>query len=172
MGNQTSFTTPLSAVSNRSASGHSLDSSQFPAGSSAAKIAEWINFAATNYETNPTDSLLALVQALRLNNGQHSADQAIERIRRELGSDVADHVLNRQGRLERAQQTMQAVISDESTMLYQQGNQHLLQQAMEDGSSVVCAKCQAMIPATRWQPHQEFWCEAIHEEDDGSIVRE
>ena len=137
------------------------------------QIAQLIQYAQANYESNPTDSLLALMQALKMNSGQASADQAMERIRAELGSDVADHVLDRQGRLDRATQMAQEMLSDESTLLFQQGNQHILQQAMEDGSSVVCSKCNAMIPAARWQPHRDFWCqEAITDEDDEAKDKE
>lgn len=106
------------------------------------------------------------MQALKLNSGQEAANQAMERIRAELGNDVAHHVLDRQGRLERATVLVQEMVSDENTVLFQQGNQHILQQAMEDGSSVVCSKCQAMIPAARWQPHRDFWCQAIVDDDD------
>lgn len=129
------------------------------------QIAQLVHFATTNYETNPTDSLLAVVQALELNNGQAAADAALQRIRAELGSEVAAHVMNRAERLKRAERLVEEMLTDEKTVLYQQGNQHLLQQAMQDGSSVVCAKCNAMIPATRWQPHQAYWCETIKTEN-------
>ena len=132
-------------------------------------IAQLLQYARTNYETHPTDALLALLQAMQLSGGRASADQAVERIRHELGSDIANHVLDRRGRIERAMRMVQELLADESTLLFQQGNQHLLQQAMEDGSSVVCARCNGMIPAARWQQHAQYWCsESINnpEEED------
>ena len=171
MGNhQSSVSSPTGRTSSGTASLSSLSSAAAVANAdnpSSAQIAQLIQYAASNYETNPTDSLLALMQALKLNSGQEAANQAVERIRAELGNDVAHHILDRQGRVERAKALVQEMVSDENTVLYQQGNQHILQQAMEDGSSVVCSKCQAMIPAARWQPHRDFWCQAIVDDDDG-----
>ena len=135
-----------------------------PHSSKSEHIAYRINYAKEHYETNPTDSLLALMEALTLNNGEAAADQAMSRIRSELGPEIADHVENRQGRMERAVQIVQEMLNDESTFLYEQGNSHLLQQAMEDGSSVVCTRCNAMVKSSRWQQHQEFWCEAIQDD--------
>eukprot|EP00977_Amphora_coffeiformis_P010561 scaffold2482_cov166-Amphora_coffeaeformis.AAC.27 len=133
--------------------------------SSSEHIAQLLQYAWTNYESHPTDALLALLQALQLNSGQASATQAMERIRQELGSDIANHVLDRQGRIERAMRMVQQLLADESTLLFQQGNQHLLQQAMEDGSSVVCTKCNGMIPAARWQQHAQYWCSENNNEN-------
>lgn len=132
-----------------------------PQSSKADNISYLIDYAKQNYESNPTDSLLALMQALTLNGGKEAADQAMARVKSELGSEIADHVLDRQGRMERAVKIVEEMLQDETTMLYQQGNQHILKQAMEDGSSVVCSKCNGMVPASRWQQHQEYWCDAI-----------
>ena len=41
----------------------------------------------------------------------------------------------------RAMEIVEQLLNDESTFLYAQGRSHILQQAMEDGSSVVCTRC-------------------------------
>jgi len=64
----------------------------------------------------------------------------------------------------RAMGVVQQMLNDESTILYGQGRQHLLQQAMEDGSSVVCSKCGDMVSRDRWAQHAEYWCREIEEE--------
>jgi hypothetical protein len=128
-------------------------------------ISNLIQYAHTNYEENPTEALSALLQALTLNSGQESADRAIVRLRDELGEEVADHVGNNHYRMERALAIVDEMLHDESTLLYQRGKQDILRQAMEDGSSVVCTKCNAMVSSARWQQHQTYWCRELEEED-------
>eukprot|EP00586_Coscinodiscus_wailesii_P006989 CAMPEP_0172490450 /NCGR_PEP_ID=MMETSP1066-20121228/20874_1 /TAXON_ID=671091 /ORGANISM="Coscinodiscus wailesii, Strain CCMP2513" /LENGTH=179 /DNA_ID=CAMNT_0013258917 /DNA_START=143 /DNA_END=682 /DNA_ORIENTATION=- len=131
------------------------------------QIAALIQYAHTSYETNPTEALSALLRALTLNSGKASAEQALERIRNEMGTDVADHVNDHSGRMDRAMRVVQEMLEDESTILFESNRQHLLQQAMEDGSSVVCSKCNGCVPNERWQQHQKYWCSA-NEQDEGS----
>lgn len=72
----------------------------------------------------------------------------------------------------RAMQVVQELLNDTSTILYSRGKQHILQQAMEDGSSVVCSRCGDVISRERWTQHAEYWCRALEEEksccDEGS----
>lgn len=123
-------------------------------------VASLIAYARSNWETNPTNALTALLEATAMNSGRESADLAMDRIRSELGDDVANHIKDVQGRRERAAQAVRDMMEDDSTVLAEGGRQDLLRQAMEDGSSVMCTRCQGLIPAGRWQQHQRFWCEA------------
>eukprot|EP00545_Synedropsis_sp_CCMP1620_P012633 CAMPEP_0119018148 /NCGR_PEP_ID=MMETSP1176-20130426/18713_1 /TAXON_ID=265551 /ORGANISM="Synedropsis recta cf, Strain CCMP1620" /LENGTH=159 /DNA_ID=CAMNT_0006972089 /DNA_START=76 /DNA_END=555 /DNA_ORIENTATION=- len=136
--------------------------------SKSDQISSLIQRAHSEYEDNPTEALSALMEALKLNSGQASADHAMGRLRDELGDDIADHVSSRHLRMQRAYRVVQELMNDESTMLHQRGQQDILRQAMEDGSSVVCTKCQEIISATRWQQHQQYWCTAIIDDDDES----
>ena len=54
----------------------------------------------------------------------------------------------------------------QDTLLSEIGDEDLLRQAFEDGSSVVCRRCQALVPAARWEQHRDVWCSAIPEKDD------
>lgn len=65
----------------------------------------------------------------------------------------------------RAMELVQEMLNDTSTILYAQGRQHLLQQAMEDGSSIVCSRCGDMIARERWRQHAEYWCRGLNESD-------
>eukprot|EP00521_Asterionellopsis_glacialis_P012990 CAMPEP_0195292640 /NCGR_PEP_ID=MMETSP0707-20130614/10369_1 /TAXON_ID=33640 /ORGANISM="Asterionellopsis glacialis, Strain CCMP134" /LENGTH=203 /DNA_ID=CAMNT_0040353157 /DNA_START=14 /DNA_END=622 /DNA_ORIENTATION=- len=125
------------------------------------QISNLINYAQTSYEENPTEALSALMHALTLNGGQASADRAMQRLRTELGPEIADHVSDRNLRMERAFAIVEEMLRDESTFLYQRGKQDILRQAMEDGSSLVCTKCNSMVAASRWQQHQQYWCPSI-----------
>lgn len=172
------------------------------------RIADLLQFAQSSYQTNPTDALGALMNALTISTGNSAAsDHALGRIREELGDVVADCVAGNVGnnigagsssyRREnnnmqqqqyqqqnsphfsntsshnnmsereitiRAMAVVEGLLKDESTILYAQGKSHILQQAMEDGSSVVCTKCGDMISRERWQQHAEYWCRAITDE--------
>ena len=134
---------------------------------SAENIQSLIGYARTNYQENPTESLACLLQALKLNGGQASADAAMDRLRNELGDDIASHVGDYSARMERAVSVVEELLNDQSTFLYQQGNQEFLRMSMEDGSSVVCSKCNDVVSSSRWQQHQQYWCRAI--EDGGTF---
>jgi len=120
-----------------------------------------IQYARTNYRENPTESLAALMQALTLNGGPDSADAAMARLRSELGEDIADLVGNRSRRMEQAINIIESLLNDTTTFLYEQGNQDLLRQTVEDGSSVVCRRCNDVVSSARWQQHQMYWCRAL-----------
>ncbi len=154
------------------------------------EIANLLQYARSSYTSNPTDALSALMGALTLSSGNNVAAQhAIQRIRNELGDVVADSIAssssynqhNQQQQQQqqqqyysqdvsremtrRAMEIVEQLLNDKSTFLYAQGRQHLLQQAMEDGSSVVCTKCGDMIKADRIEQHVEYWCRVIEEEE-------
>ncbi|KAL7471103.1 hypothetical protein ACHAXS_011387 [Conticribra weissflogii] len=76
---------------------------------------------------------------------------------------------------QRAMQIVQDLLNDTSTFLHGQGREHLLQQAMEDGSSVVCTRCGDMIKRERWSQHCEFWCQALEDsegKETGGLMEE
>mmetsp|Transcript_23680 Transcript_23680/g.48014 ORF Transcript_23680/g.48014 Transcript_23680/m.48014 type:complete len:155 (-) Transcript_23680:286-750(-) len=130
------------------------------------QIASLVQFARSNYEENPTDALSALMEAMKLNSGQADADRAMERVRRELGHDVT--VMEPEERMKRAARVVREMLADESTLLFAQGRQDILRQAMEDGSSVFCTRCGGVVPSARWQQHQQFWCEAVEVSGGGA----
>ena len=175
------------------------------------RIANLLQYAQSSYQTNPTDALGALMNALTISaaGNNAAADHALGRIREELGDAVADCVAGNGGNnigtgssyrrgnnnmqqqqhqqqssphlsnasshnlsereMIRAMAVVEGLLKDESTILYAQGKSHILQHAMEDGSSVVCTKCGDMIARERWQQHAEFWCRAMDEKScDGA----
>lgn len=114
------------------------------------------------------------MDALTLQSGPNAAAQAMNRIRNELGDSVAKCVAQHQTLAERemtlrAMAVVEEMMNDTSTFLYAQGRQHILQQAMEDGSSVVCSKCGDMVKTERWTQHSTMWCRAIDDMDDSKM---
>lgn len=130
------------------------------------QIRQLIAYARTHYQDNPTESLAALLQAVTLNSGTASANRAMDLLRQELGDDIADNIGCHHSRMERALQIVQELLTDESTYLYKQGREDLLRQTMQDGSSIVCSKCSAVVSSQRWQQHQLYWCQALPEKEE------
>ena len=42
----------------------------------------------------------------------------------------------------------------------------MLQDAFEDGSSVVCVRCGDLVARARWAAHQSTWCRMLPDSDD------
>jgi hypothetical protein len=55
-----------------------------------------------NAKNRSLGALAAIIQAVTLNSGKESADLAMDRLRDELGDDIAEHIGSYQQRLERA----------------------------------------------------------------------
>ncbi|CAJ1933662.1 unnamed protein product [Cylindrotheca closterium] len=148
--------------------------------SRSEEISSLIHFAESNYESRPNESLSALMEAMTLNSGPARATHAMKCIKVELerpenlGNAIHTDLFTKQhssndhrvsvqsmepDKHQRIAQIVQNLLADRSTYLYQMGHQNILQQAMEDGSSVVCRHCNGMIPAKRWYQHQQYWCQ-------------
>ena len=82
-----------------------------------------------------------------------------------IGSSQGTPQLTKREMTLRAIAVVQELLNDTNTILYSRGKQHILQQAMEDGSSVVCTKCGDMISRERFHQHQQYWCRDIQQQD-------
>ena len=56
-----------------------------------------------------------------------------------------------------------------SSILKEHGVEDILRDAFEDGSSVVCTKCQALVKASRWEAHYNHWCPVL--DDSGEDLK-
>ena len=45
------------------------------------------------------------------------------------------------------------------------GGGKILKDAMEDGSSLVCVRCGALIARTRLEQHRLYWCDRLNDDD-------
>ncbi|KAG7342542.1 hypothetical protein IV203_007635 [Nitzschia inconspicua] len=132
-------------------------------------ISRLLSYARSNYQDNPTESLAALLEAVTLDSGPQEADRVMNHLRHELGDDVANHIGSHPSvRQQRAQSILERLLRDESTELFRQGRQHILRQTMEDGSSVVCSRCNAVVATKRWQQHAQWWCSNINISDNNN----
>ena len=55
---------------------------------------------------------------------------------------------------------------ERESILKDEGDEQILKEAMENGSSVVCARCGELIAFTRWEAHHEKWCPMLPENEN------
>ena len=116
-------------------------------------------------EGGAEDALAALLHAVRITQGEEAIMDVLEGAKRRADEEAADtgHADAREVAL-RMSRLLEA---DKSTLLYEQGLSQVLRSAFEDGSSVVCSACNALVPRARFTQHQLYWCEhATGGEDD------
>ncbi|EKX35430.1 hypothetical protein GUITHDRAFT_165965 [Guillardia theta CCMP2712] len=56
-------------------------------------------------------------------------------------------------------------LGTEQSLLADSGRERIIMDAAEDGSSVLCRACGALVNASRMMAHQQFWCNALASED-------
>lgn len=54
---------------------------------------------------------------------------------------------------------------EQDTILAERGDEDILVDAFQDGSSIICRNCKALIPVNRAEAHQLYWCEAIEDQE-------
>ncbi len=54
----------------------------------------------------------------------------------------------------------------EETLLSERGQEDVLRDAFQDGSSVVCHMCGGLVARARWESHSELWCPSLMVEGD------
>lgn len=121
-------------------------------------------------EEDPSKALAALLHAVRISHpaGESAIfeilDQARERAQHEdemkFGEDSAMGAHGDNQTLRNLQCLSESLVRDTNTILYEQGTEHILAEAFEDGSSVICSKCNSLIPRERREQHYKYWCEA------------
>jgi hypothetical protein len=124
----------------------------------------------------PSKALENVIQAIRLTHGEdailHLIDAAKAASRRDIDKQIAA-----QTEQELIRQAMEASqrLAEPSSLLADMGDgsEVILQQAFQDGSSVICAQCGGLVPRVRWEIHRDMWCPHItskssdNSDDDG-----
>ena len=115
---------------------------------------------------DPSNALSALLHAIRLTQGEDAIinvlDQAKQRAEQE-----NPHMSDRE-KLQANHKMARALVANTSTLLYEQGNENILREAFEDGSSVICSACDSLVPRSRFNQHQLHWCEANASKNEDS----
>mmetsp|Transcript_18394 Transcript_18394/g.30824 ORF Transcript_18394/g.30824 Transcript_18394/m.30824 type:complete len:140 (+) Transcript_18394:24-443(+) len=114
-------------------------------------------------DRNPQQALAALLHAVRLTRGEDAImdvlNQAKIRARDDVDKRFMTENLNEAYRIS-------AMLLEQETMLSERGEQEILKDAFEDGSSVLCTNCGGLVARDRMESHSQYWCSAIDPTND------
>ncbi len=107
------------------------------------------------------DALASVLSAIRISKGE----DAIMGI---LGNAKRTYEFERQSST--ASLDLASILCEQllqqDTILSEQGMEDILVDAFQDGSSVVCQRCNGLVPRVRMKEHSAHWCSAIAHEDN------
>ena len=101
-------------------------------------------------------ALAALIQAIALTRGEEGVMQVLQEAKAR--ADQENERKSMVQTLKEAREISRRLINEE-TILSERGEQLILKDAFEDGSSVVCSKCGSLVPRIRAENHSLYWCE-------------
>eukprot|EP00927_Polykrikos_kofoidii_P061810 TRINITY_DN56638_c0_g1_i1.p1 TRINITY_DN56638_c0_g1~~TRINITY_DN56638_c0_g1_i1.p1 ORF type:complete len:145 (+),score=20.62 TRINITY_DN56638_c0_g1_i1:108-542(+) len=95
---------------------------------------------------DPDGALACALEALKIGSGRDAVAEARLAVQRTCARQVCEEILRRGG------------------ILADNGHAMMLQRALEDGTSVVCMRCGAIVSQERMEPHRTSWCPVLPEE--------
>ena len=110
---------------------------------------------------DPNGALASLLAAVQITHGEEGVSKVISSMK-QLQQDQEHEQMRQeqeQDPLAAAYASLDALIHDSSTLLYQKGKEGILAAAFKDGSSVICKHCGALVARDRWKYHPT-WCDA------------
>lgn len=111
-------------------------------------------------------------------NGQHALEAVIRAIVANSGEESVMRVLdaaNNRAKIEKEREIRESIakcceqLVESDSLLCEMGDEEILLDAFQDGSSVICQNCQGLISVDRAESHSKRWCPALTnsiEEDD------
>lgn len=120
-------------------------------------------------DSNPEQALAALLHAVRITRGEGAIIDVLNQARERATAEIDQQIL-----LESHQHAKR--ISEElmrqDTFLSERGDEDILKDAFEDGSSLVCVKCGGLVAKVRWESHIKMWCSVIATDGDVDMDEE
>ena len=120
----------------------------------------------------PNKALEYVIEAIRLTGGEEAIMKVLSQAK-ESQKTLLDNIA-KQPSLSSAEELQLATnkLISEPSLLSEMGDgsEVLLQQAFEDGSSIICKKCQGLVSRERWTKHVEIWCPALDDQVDDNDV--
>lgn len=120
----------------------------------------------------PSKALEHVIQAIRLTHGEEAILKLIDAAKAAARRDM-DQKIAAQTEEELVRQAMEASqrLTEQPSLLADigDGSEVILQQAFEDGSSVICAQCGGLVPRLRWETHRDTWCPHAASNRDGDL---
>lgn len=97
-----------------------------------------------------------------LNRMKHQIDQheAAEAGANQLCAQLEESCFIDEDSIEEAERLCR-ILENQDTILSERGQEDILRDAFEDGSSVVCTNCGDLISRARWRAHLDKWCSKL-----------
>ncbi|GMH81977.1 hypothetical protein TrVE_jg176 [Triparma verrucosa] len=105
--------------------------------------------------SDPVAALSSLLTQVNLSHGPSGVNYILSHLSSHLNSTP-------QSSLTLAYSILDDVLSTPS-LLKDRGNERIIKDAFEDGSTLYCKKCKGMIKKDRWTAHVEYWCQPVVE---------
>mmetsp|Transcript_13647 Transcript_13647/g.20450 ORF Transcript_13647/g.20450 Transcript_13647/m.20450 type:complete len:139 (+) Transcript_13647:43-459(+) len=115
---------------------------------------------------NPQEALAAVIHAITLTRGEDAVADVLQQAKRRV--DEENERKSMIDTLKMAREISKRLVREE-TILSERGEQTILRDAFEDGSSVVCSKCGSLVPRARSEEHSLYWCEYATSDIDDDI---
>ena len=109
-------------------------------------------------DSNPEQALAALLHAVRITRGENAIFDVLNQARERATAEIDQQVLRES--YEQARLVSEDLMR-QNTFLSERGEEDILRDAFEDGSSLVCVKCGGLVAKIRWESHKALWCPAI-----------
>ena len=108
------------------------------------------------------DALASLLHAIRISSGEESIIRILDQAKKRVDDDYAlrDH----SSAVTSAMNAIKSMLEQDS-FLSERGEEDILRDAFQDGSSIICQKCGGLVPQTRWEVHQNKWCPSLGTDD-------
>ena len=113
-------------------------------------------------QNNPQQALATLLHAVRLTRGEDAIIDVLDEAKKRWTNQIDRQVMNES--LEQARQICE-MLMNQDTFLSERGEEDILKDAFEDGSSVLCRKCGGLVAKIRWESHLNTWCPALSDSD-------
>ncbi len=114
-------------------------------------------------DSNPEQALAALLHAVRITRGEDAIFDVLNQARERATAEIDQQVLRESH--EQARRISEELMRQD-TFLSERGEEDILRDAFEDGSSIVCVKCGGLVAKVRWESHAKMWCPAISDDMD------
>lgn len=105
------------------------------------------------------DALETLIRAIVANTGEASVIPLLAQLNQDM---------SRQRELQLYQQMENLLhhLQHDESILQEYGDEDILIDAFQDGSSVICQKCQGLIKVDRAEEHAKYWCPMAEENSE------
>lgn len=124
------------------------------------------------------DAIDQLLQLSRLHIAEGNSKEALESVIRAIIANTGEASVlrildeaNRRAKIEKEREIRAVIVQccrelrEQASLLSETGDEHILIDAFQDGSSVLCQRCRGLISVDRAEAHARLWCPALGEAD-------